>query len=216
MTDPDPHDERDPEVVLARIGGLDGLAEMTRRVREDRGLSRAKLAERVGRKPKFIEQIENARAAANAHVLTVTLLARASEVSVGLFVASYARPKEDPLPWPRERRPASAGVTAAHDRSLGAAALGATLRELRVRQKGWPQRELAERTKMNQRYLSALELGSVPNPLLLTITRLGRAFGDTPPTQIAYATRLAQAYAGEIDAPPLGRPYGGWSRRRTS
>lgn len=214
--------------LLASIGGLQGLGEMARRVRTDRGLSQEELAERMGRRKRFVEQLECARAPQNAHVLTVTLLARAGEVSVGLFVASFARPTEDPLPWPREHRPVrqhasirpgtSLGATyralLAQGAIAGAEALGATLRELRVRGRDWPQRELAARTGMNQRSISCLERGTVPYPLLLTITRIGRAFGTTVAEQLAYTTQLAQAYAGEIDAPPLGRPYASWPRRR--
>jgi transcriptional regulator with XRE-family HTH domain len=213
--------------LLASIGGLEGLAEMLRRVRADRGLSQDEIAAHVGRRRRFVEQIECARAPQNAHVLTVTLLARAGEVSVGLFVASFARPREDPLPWPREHQPpwhhaiirpgATFGDTyrdlSAHGAIAGAGALGATLRELRVRQRDWPQRELAARTGINQRYLSSLERGAVPFPLLLTLARLGRAFGATTAAQIAYATKLAQSYAGEIEAPPLGRPFASWPRR---
>ena len=213
--------------LLSSIGGLDGLAEMLRRVRGDRGLSQEEVAERVGRRRRFVEQIECGRAPQNAHVLTVALLSRACEVSVGLFVASFARPREDPLPWPREHRSPRRAVSIrpgatfgdtyrdllAQDAIAGAPALGATLRDLRVRQRDWPQRELAARTGINQRYLSSLERGAVPYPLLLTLTRLGRACGATTAEQIAYTTRLAQTYAGEIEAPPLGRPFASWPRR---
>lgn len=218
----------DTEELLASIGGLQGLGEMVRRVRTDRGLSQEELAERMGRRKRFVEQIECARAPQNAHVLTVTLLARAGEVSVGLFVASFARPREDPLPWPREHRPPRQSAAIRAGASLGdtyrgllgqgaiagAGALGATLRQLRVRGRNWPQRELSDRTGINQRSISCLERGAVPYPLLLTITRLGRAFGTTVAEQLAYTTQLAQAYAGEIDAPPLGRAFASWPRRR--
>lgn len=217
-----------PDELLASVGGLQGLGEMVRRVRTDRGLSQPELADRIGRRKRFVEQIECARAPANAHVLTVTLLAQAGEVSVGLFVASFARPREDPLPWPREHRPARQRASLRPGTSLGqtyrdlraqgaiagAAALGATLRELRVRGRDWSQGELAARTGINQRSISCIERGTVPYPLLLTITRIGRAFGTTVAEQLAYTTQLAQAYAGEIEAPPLGWAFASRPRRR--
>lgn len=198
--------------LLSRIGGRDGLAEITTRVREDRGLSRTEFAARLGRNARFIEPIENGRGAADMYLSTVMLLAQAGEVSIGLFVASYARPKDDPLPWPREHRPPR---RRRRQLDVAARAFGATLRHLRVRQMDWAQEDLAELSGLTQGYLSKLELGQVPKPRILTVTRLGRTFGSTPAEQIAYATQLAQSYAGEIDAPQLGRPYATWRRRST-
>lgn len=209
-----PPDERDPDVLLRLIGGREGIAEMTRRVREDRGLSRAEFAGRMGRRARFLEPIENGRGTRDMHLSTVMLLARAGEVSIGLFVASYARPKDDPLPWPREHRPPRQPARARQVR-VAARALGATLRHIRVRQKNWPQQQLSDLSGMTQGYLSQLELGHVLAPRLLTVVRLGRTFGTTPAERIAYATQLAQSYAGEITAPRLGRPYAAWRRRPT-
>lgn len=194
--------------LLATIGGREGLAEMLRRVRSDRGLSQAELGGRVGRPYSWVQGIESPRGQRDVNIHTVTLLARACEVSIGLFVASFCRPREDPLPWPREHR----SLNSPTDPIPGPMALGATLRHLRL-QRNWTQHVLAERAGgASYTRISDLERGSVVRPLLLTLTRLGRAFGDTPVAQISYTTQLAQSYAGEIEAPPLRRIYADYGK----
>lgn len=56
----------------------------------------------------------------------------------------------------------------------GAAAMGATLRDLRNRA-GITQRDLAAREGLHRNYLGALERGTVANPGLATASRLARA-----------------------------------------
>jgi transcriptional regulator with XRE-family HTH domain len=133
-------------------------------------------------------------------LLTATLLARACEVSVMLFVASFALPRDDPLPWPREHQPPERMPGAV----AGAAAMGAALRKLRL-DRNWSQYDLAERSGLSQSKISHLEHGAGAAPRVLTVTRLGRAFAAMTAQQISYAAQLAQAYAGEVEAPPLSR-----------
>ena len=156
----------------------------------------------MGRSAKFVQQIELAPSTRSPNLLTVTLLARATEVSVALFVASFARPRTDSLVWPGEfvRLSHPAGAIP------GGAALGATLRQLRI-DRNWSQERLGDRTRINPRILSSLERGTGLSPLVLTLTRIGRGFGDTAVEQVAIATQLAQSFAGEIPAPPLRRIY---------
>jgi transcriptional regulator with XRE-family HTH domain len=186
------------EDVAASIGGVVALAAMLRRVRADRAFSQEEVAARIQRPAGFVARLESADVP-EPSVLTVALLASACEVSVSLFVASFALPTDDPLPWPREHRPPSRRRRATFP---GARALGATLRELRY-QRNWSQQELGARAGMSASHIGALERGAIQSPLLLTVARIGRGFATTPTAQVAHTTHLAQAYAGEIKAPPL-------------
>lgn len=179
------------------IAGIGGLAAMSIRLRAARGLSEAQLAAKVGRPARFVARIEASEVRAPT-LLTAMLLARACEVSVTLFVASFALPREDPLPWPREHRPPERTP----DAVPGAAAMGATLRRLRL-DRNWSQYDLAMRSGLSQSKISHLERGAGVAPRLLTVTRLSRAFAAVTALQISYAAQLAQAYAGEVEAPPL-------------
>jgi transcriptional regulator with XRE-family HTH domain len=118
-----------------------------------------------------------------------------------LFVASFALPIGDPLPWPREHRPPGNHPQV---RLAGPTAFGATLRDERYRL-NWSMADLGERAHLTTAEIGKLERGEVAAPTLLTVTQLGRALAATPRRQIAHATQLAQSYAGEIPAPRLRR-----------
>jgi transcriptional regulator with XRE-family HTH domain len=166
---------------------------MLRRVRADRELTHEQLAVRIDSTPAWIEALECARST-DLTLATVSLLAFACEVSVALFVASFALPIGEPLPWPRAHRPPGdpPGV-----RLAGPRAFGATLRDERYRL-NWTMVALADRAGLRPAKIGQLERGQVAAPALLAVTRLARALADTPPAQIAHATQLAQSYAGEI------------------
>jgi len=186
--------------LLSSIGGVEAMAAMLRRVRADRVLSPEQLAARIRYPVRLIVRLE-AGEVPDPSIATATALARGCEVSVALFVASFALPRGEPLPWPREHLPSRHG----QDGPIpGARGLGAMLRELRL-SRDWSQRELAARTGVAPTYLSSMERGTVQRPRLLTLTRISHAFASSAPAQVAHLTRLAQAYAGEIDAPPLRR-----------
>jgi transcriptional regulator with XRE-family HTH domain len=191
----------EPDDLAESIGGARALAAMLRRLRADRDLTEAQLAARIERPPDYIIDLESARAV-EPTLLTVALLASACEVSVSLFVASFALPLGSPLPWPREHLP--------HDRTrvrfAGARAFGATLRAERLR-RHWSQTTLGTRAGVNRAMIGRLERGDIPLPTLLMVTQLGRAFATSTASQIAHASRLAQSFAGEIDAPRLSRMY---------
>jgi transcriptional regulator with XRE-family HTH domain len=182
------------------IGGAGGLAAMLRRVRADRDLAREQLAARIQRTAEYVAALESARVS-NPTLLTVALLAYGCEVSVSLFVASFALPIGEPLPWPREHRPVGKHP---HVRVAGPRAFGATLREERFHL-NWSTAELGNRAHLSANQIGRLERGEVAAPALLTVTRLGRALAATIPGQIAHATQLAQSYAGEKPAPRLRR-----------
>jgi transcriptional regulator with XRE-family HTH domain len=55
------------------------------------------------------------------------------------------------------------------------------LRRLRL-ERGWTQVQLAERAKVPQQHLSALERGRVPTPSWPTVRRLSRALRVKPET----------------------------------
>jgi len=189
-----------PDELARSIGGVGGLAAMLRRVRADRNLAPDVLALRMERPVSYVELLESARAPVPT-LLTVSLLAYGCEVSVALFVASFALPIGEPLPWPREHRPPSEYP---HVRVAGPRAFGATLREERY-QLNWSTAELAARTGVDRSRIGKLERGQVPAPTLLTVTQLAHALAATTPRRIAYATQLAQSYAGEIPSPRLRR-----------
>jgi len=182
------------------IGGAVALAAMLRRVRADRDLTYEQLAARIYCTPAWIAALEIARSR-DLTLATVSLLAHACEVSVALFVASFALPAGEPLPWPREHR---APVDPPHVRLAGPVAFGATLREERLRL-NWSTAALGERAGLHEGAVGRLERGHVAFPTLLVVTRLARALATTPSRQIAHAAQLAQTYAGEIPAPPLRR-----------
>jgi len=188
----------DADDLAALIGGVHGLAAMLRRVRADRELTYEQLAERIDSAPALIDALESARWP-DPTLATVSLLGYGCEVSVSLFVASFALPIGEPLPWPREHRPPS---DPPHVRLAGPHAFGATLCEERYRL-NWTQAYLGERAGLKEIEVGKLERGQVPAPALLTVTRLARALADTTPRQIAHATLLARSYAGEITARPL-------------
>lgn len=189
------HDE-----LLEEIGGGKAMGEMLGRVRHDRELSRAELARRAGRADAYLANLEAGRIAAPT-LLTATTLARACDVSVGLLVASFALRRGEPLPWPREQR---LRATAGDNGQGGAPALGATLRRMRI-DRNWSQDEVAAKLTSRTSWVGSLERGEIKSPSLLTLVRLGRAFAAIPALQVAYAVRLAQSYAGEIESPPLYR-----------
>ena len=184
--------------LVKSIGGAGGLAAMLRRVRADRELTAEQLAARIDSVPAWIDALECGRSS-DLTLAVVSLLAYACEVSVALFVASFALPLGEPLPWPREHRPLS---DPPHVRLAGPRAFGATLREERYRL-NWTMAALADRAGLRPVKIGRLERGQVVAPALLAVTRLGRALADTPPSQIAHMTQLAQSYAGEITAPRL-------------
>jgi transcriptional regulator with XRE-family HTH domain len=188
------------EELAQSIGGAHALAAMLRRVRADRDLPVDLLALRIERPVSYVSALESARAPVPT-LLTVALLAYGCEVSVSLFVASFALPLGDPLPWPREHRPPGEYP---HVRLAGPRAFGATLREERYRL-NWSTAELATRARVHRTRIGALERGQIAAPTLLTVTQLAYALGATTPRRIAYATQLAQSYAGEIRAPRLRR-----------
>ncbi|MBS1870537.1 MAG: transcriptional regulator [Actinobacteria bacterium] len=188
------------EELAQSIGGVHALAAMLRRVRADRNLSADLLALRIERPVSYVCALERARAPVPT-LLTVALLAYGCEVSVSLFVASFALPLGDPLPWPREHQPPGEYP---HVRLAGPRAFGAALREERYRL-NWSTRKLAARARVHRTRIGTLERGQVGAPTLLTVTQLAHALGATPPRRIAYATQLAQSYAGEIPAPRLRR-----------
>jgi transcriptional regulator with XRE-family HTH domain len=191
----------DAQEELARsIGGVHALAAMLRRVRADRDLTAELLALRIERPVSYVSALESARAPVPT-LLTVALLAYGCEVSVALFVASFALPVGDPLPWPREHRPPGAYP---HVRVGGPRAFGATLREERYRL-NWSTAELAARARVHRTQIGMLERGQITAPTLLMVTQLAHALGATTPRRIAYVTQLAQSYAGEIPAPRLRR-----------
>ncbi len=189
----------EPDDLAESIGGVRALAAMLRRLRADRDLTEAQLAARIERPPDYIIALESARAA-EPTLLTVALLASACEVSVSLFVASFALPLGSPLPWPREHHPADRTRV----RFAGARAFGATLRAERLR-RHWSQAELGARAGVNRAMIGRLERGEISLPTLLMVTQLGRAFATSTASQIAHASRLAQSFAGEIHAPRLSR-----------
>jgi transcriptional regulator with XRE-family HTH domain len=190
----------DVDDLAQSIAGVRGLAAMLRRLRADRDFTQEQLATRLAWAVEYVTDLENARGP-KPSLLTISLLAYGCEVSVSLFVASFALPIGEPLPWPREHRPLS---DPPHVRLAGPRAFGATLREERYRL-NWTQAYLAERAGLRHQETSKLERGSVVAPALLTVTRLARALADTTPRRIAHATQLARSYAGEIAAPPLRR-----------
>jgi len=188
------------EDLAQSIGGVRALAAMLRRVRADRELSPEQLAARVESTTAYVSALESARVL-DPTLLTVALLADGCEVSVSLFVASFALPLGDPLPWPRERRPPDDHP---HVRLAGPRAFGATLRDERYRL-NWSTAELAARVRVSRSRIGTLERGQVAAPTLLTVTQLAYALATTTTRRIAYATQLAQSYAGEIAAPRLRR-----------
>jgi len=198
----------DAHAELAQsIGGVHALAAMLRRVRADRRLSTEQLAARIERAPAYVSALESARVP-DPTLLTAALLAQGCEVSVSLFVASFALPLGEPLPWPREHRPPGEHPPL---RLAGPGALGATLRDERYRL-NWSTGELAERAGLTRGEIGRLERGEVAAPALVTVTQLGRALATTTTRQVAHATQLAQSYAGEI--PP--RDCGVWGQNRIS
>lgn len=190
----------DADELARSIGGVGGLAAMLRRVRGDRDLTQQQLASRIQSTVAYVSSVESARTP-DPTLLTVSLLAYGCEVSVSLFVASFALPIEAPLPWPREHRPPSDPPLV---RLAGPRAFGATLRAERYRL-NWSQAYLGERAGLTELVVGKLERGQVAAPALLDVTRLARALADTTPRQIAHATQLARSYAGEIPAPSLRR-----------
>lgn len=182
------------------IGGVQALAAMLRRVRTDRDLTQGQLAKRIRYPAAYVVALETARRRAPT-LLTASLLAYACEVSVSLFVVSFALPAGEPLPWPRERRPLA---DPAQVRLGGPRALGASLREARFAL-NWSIADLSVRSGLSRSTIGSLERGVVAAPALLTVTRLGRALAHTTPRQIEHASQLAQSYAGEIPAPKLRR-----------
>ena len=84
----------------------------------------------------------------------------------------------------------------------GAAALGATLRDLRNRA-GITQRDLAAREGLHRNYLGALERGTVANPGLATASRLARALDVSVATLAESFVRLLRRTR---PTPSLPRP----------
>lgn len=181
------------------IGGVRALASMVRRVRADRDLTETQLAARIERPPGYVTDLESARTA-DPTLLTIALVASACEVSVALFAASFAQPLGDKLPWPRDLSPDERAGT----RPAGARAFGATLRDLRM-ERNWSQAALGDRAGLTAGMIGRLERGEIPRPTLLAVTQLGDALASSTPARVAHTCRLAQSYAGEIDAPSLGR-----------
>lgn len=192
-----------PDELSRSIGGAEALAEMLRRVRHDRELSERDLALRLYRPVDFVVRLEAAQVA-DLDLWTAAKLARCCEVSISLLVVSFALPKLEPLPWPRDHRPGSTDIDA--EEFPGGRAMGATLRELRLRQR-WTIWQLAERSGIHASHIGRIERGGVASPGLLILVRFAHAFAALRAAQLACIALLAMSYAGEIPAPPLaGRP----------
>src|SRR5688572_16868451 len=68
-------------------------------------------------------------------------------------------------------------------------ALGGRVRNLRD-QRGWPRRELAERTGLSERFLAQVESGQA-NPSIVSLAQIARALDTTPAALLAPAPRSA-------------------------
>jgi len=69
---------------------------------------------------------------------------------------------------------------------------GITVRQLREAQ-GWSQEVLAERANLNRSYIGELERGQAI-PSLLTLQKLGQAFGLSLSNLLAHTERIAQTH----------------------
>lgn len=209
-----------PDALLATIGGTRAMGRMLERVRRDADLTPGQLATRIGRDTRLIRHLEAGKKS-HPNVLLATQLAHACEASVALLVASFALPKDDPLPWPRKQW---ALPGARELQPAGADALGAAIREERL-QRGWAQDDLGVLIGTDGSYVSAIEAGGPRRrPTFLTVIRFGYALAATTPERVAHAVFFARVYAGEVEGPPMrpartvrmpsSRERAAWRRRQ--
>lgn len=177
--------------LIARIGGTAALAQRCHEIRTSRGITLDVLAARMETRVRFVDDLESSRVL-QPSVATVAAFARACNVAVSALVEAFGLPAG-----------AHAAPVEPLDESVApllplrpAEAMGHALASLRE-QRGWSPEDVAHRAGFNERYYRSMEHGAAVQPMLLTVLRVGLAFGETHHQGVLATTGLVRAFAGE-------------------